>query len=252
MSRRPASADRASPDDDGSDDEAIDRRFDRYFAALRTNRDVVRCGDTFVDVPWAVKRIVACSDGLCAKAGPLRDLAGKGCCATFDVALGPGERERIAEVLPEIRALRDVGRVIDATGGWWKRQDGGESLRVRKNGACVFLSAPPGGIPRCSIHEWALSKGLDHRKLKPEICCMFPLYMVQWGDEVFVTSYGSPLMVEMDPHEEDRIESFVCINPPPGVGRPLVIEQRDEIEYRIGARRWGAMLRKLRELGHDV
>jgi hypothetical protein len=179
-------------------------------------------------------------------------MAGKSCCATFEVALGPGERKRIAAVIPKIRKMRDLGKVIDATGGWWRQSDDGDSLRTRTNGACVFLSAPPGEAPRCALHEWALTVGRDHRKVKPEICSLFPLFLVQWGDEVLVTSYGARLMVEIDPSNGEEAVQFACTSPPTGVGRPLLVEQRGEIEYRIGARRWGAMLRKLRALGHAV
>lgn len=232
------------PDDDGT--------LERLFARAKADPGVVRVGKTLVDIPATVHRRFNCSDGPCMKLGPLRTLAGKACCTTFDVPLERGERERLEQVVPEIRKLRDVGRVIDATGGWWKRQQGSEWLRTRKGGACVFLSAPPGLPPRCSIHEWALSQGIDHRTVKPEICCLFPLYLVQFGEEILITAYGSDLMKQADPDEADRIATFVCTDPPPGIGRPLLVDQADEIAYRIGARRWSAVVTKLRALGHPV
>jgi hypothetical protein len=232
------------PDDDGT--------LARLFAKAKADPRIVRVGRTLVDVPATIERRFDCSAGACLRPGPMRALAGKACCTTFDVPLGPGERARIERVLPEIRAMHDVDRAIRAAGGWRRRLEGAEWLRTRSSGACVFLAAPRGEVPRCTLHEWALANGRDHRRVKPEICCLFPLYIVQLGDEILLTAYGSDLMLEADPAEAGRIETFVCTNPPPGAGRPLLVEQAAEISYRIGPRRWARVLAKLRSLGHPV
>lgn len=233
-------------------DEEEQRMLRRLFARLRKDPTVVRCGTTYVDVPGTVERRVACGDGLCSRGLRGRALAGKTCCTTFVVPVEPKDVRRIARILPELRTIRDVGAAIDRAGGFSGREDGYVRLLTRPSGACVFLSAPPGEAPRCTIHEWAAARGLDHRAWKPETCCLFPLYLVQWGEDTFVTGYGSPWFREIEPCEAEDVKSFSCLHPPRGGGRPLLAEQEDELRYRIGSRRWGATLRKLRALGHPV
>ena len=232
-----------------SDEEA---EFRDLFRRLRKDPTVVRCGTTYVDVPGTVERRVACGDGLCWKSARGGSLTGKSCCSTFRVPVERADMRRIDRVLGEIRKIRDVGAAIDRTGRYWYEDEGAHWLATRPDESCVFLSAPPGGMPLCTIHEWAHSKGIDHRKVKPETCCLFPLYLVQWGDESFLTGYGSRWYCELEPGEADDIKTFACTRPPRGTGMPLLLEQADEIQYRIGARRWGATLRKLRALGHPL
>jgi len=224
----------------------------KLFARLRKDPGVVRCGTTYVDVAGTIRRTVACGDGLCWTAGRGRALSGKSCCTTFHVPLERRDIRRIEKVLPQVRAIRDVGAAIDRAGGFWTKDDGQVRLRERPTGACVFLSAPRGGAPLCTIHEWAAGNGVDWRSVKPETCCLFPLFLVEWSEDVFVTSYGSPWFAEIEPEEAEDLKSFACLHPPAGRGRPLLVEQADELRYRLGARRWGAMLRKLRALGHPV
>ncbi len=227
-----------------------DRLVERIFRELRTRADVVRVGSVYVDVPGAVLRRFACGDGLCMHAGRGRALFGKSCCTTFRVPIEREDVERVAKVVDDVRGVRDVGRAIDRAGGWWKVEDDQIWLLDRPDGACVFLSAPRGGRPLCTLHEWALANGRDFREVKPETCCLFPLYLLSHGDDVLVTSYGSELMRRAEPAEE--IKSFACLHPGPGQGRPAVVEQEDELRHRLGARRWDAVLRRLRALGHAV
>lgn len=226
-----------------------DRMLRRLFAKLRKDPRIVRCGTVWIDVPGTIERTVACSDGLCWQSAKGRSLAGKSCCTTFNVPIERKDVRRIAKILPELRRIRDVGAAVDRAGGFWREEGGTPWLSDRPSGACVFLSAPPGGAPLCTIHEWAVARGVDHRSVKPETCCLFPLYVVEWGRDYFVTSYGSPWWAELEPGEADEVKSFVCLHPPAGTGRPLLFEQADELRYRIGPRRWAATLRKLRSLG---
>lgn len=228
-----------------------DEMFRALFRKLRRDPTVLRCGTVYVDVPGVVERRTACGDGLCWKTAGRR-LTGRSCCTTFRVPVEKADIRRIEKVLPSVRAIRDVGAAIDRAGGFWRREDGMLWLRSRPDSACVFLSAPRGGPPLCTLHEWAATQGLDHRKVKPETCCLFPTYLVEWGDEVFITSYGSRWYEELEPEERDDLKSFACIHPPAGAGRSLLLEQADELAYRLGARRWSATLRKLRAAGHAV
>lgn len=231
--------------------------FREFFRGLRKDAGVVRCGTIYVDVAGTIDRQVACGDGLCWEssgraAANSRAITGKTCCTTFMVPVQRPEIARIRRILPEVRKIRDVGAAIDRAGGFFHEEAGSTWMNDRPNGACVFLSSAPGGPPLCSIHEWAASKGEDHRAWKPENCCLFPLYLVQWGEDTFVTSYGSERWRAIDPAEAEFVKSYACFTPPAGRGHPVLVEQEAELRFRIGARRWNATLRKLRGLGHNV
>ena len=97
-----------------------------------------------------------------------------------------------------------------------------------------------------------VKQGLNFRDYKPETCCLFPLYTLEWGDDILITSYGMPLMRECEPDEGDEIYPFACVNPPEDRGISALVEQREELEYRLGHKRWNKVLDRLRSLGHDV
>lgn len=236
--------------EDREDDD--DRQMRRLFRRLEKDAAVVRVGKVYVDVPGTVHRLVACSDGLCMRHGKGRKLAGKTCCTTFEVPVETADVERVARIVDEVRKIRDVDEAIEDAGGWWRHDADGLWLEQRPHGACVFLSAPKGGPALCTIHEWAVSKGLEYRDHKPETCCLFPLYTAEWGRKTLVTSYGSAYMLEMEPDQADQLKTFDCTHPAAGIGRPLLVEQHDELVYRFGAKRWGRVLERLRELGHPV
>ena len=59
-------------------------------------------------------------------------------------------------------------------------------------------------------------------------------------------------MKKADPDEADQIKSFDCLHPPKGQGKPVIVEQEDELRHRLGSDRWERVLTKLRKLGHAV
>jgi hypothetical protein len=236
----------------GKKEDDEDARIERIFKKLRRRKDVIRVGNVYVDVPGALERQVACSDGLCMAHGRGRKLAGKTCCTTFRVPIETEDVEKIAKIVDQVSEIRDVGKAIERAEGWWKIEEDQAWLETRPSGACVFLSAPKGDRPWCTIHEWALKNGEEFRVHKPETCCLFPLYLLENGDEVLVTSYGSDLFKKADPDEADDIRRFDCLHPPKGQGRSLLVEQDDELRYRLGEKRWQRVLKRLRKLGYAV
>ena len=230
-----------------------ERRYEEVFRSLKSNPDVVQIGYVYIDIPATIDRSVACSEGLCMSSRKFKKLKGKTCCTTFNVPLETEDVERLACIVDEVKEIRDVGKAIEKAEGWWRHDEDGLWLEDRPSGACVFLSVPPEGPPLCTIHEWALTNGLEFRDYKPETCCLFPLYLAEQENEYLVTGYGSRLMLALDEDEsEDEIENFACLCPAPGVGKPLLVEQQQELEYRLGKDRWGRVLGRLREMGHPV
>ena len=41
----------------------------------------------------------------------------------------------------------------------------------------------------------------------------------------------------IEPEEAEDRKSVACLHPPGGKGRPLLVEQEDELRHRLGARR---------------
>lgn len=233
-------------DEDERDEDDI--RIEKMFKRMRKMKTVARVGDVFVDIPGAIQRMTACSDGICMTTSRLSKLTGKTCCTTFNVPLEKDDVERVSKCVDEVRKIRDVDDAIKKADGWWYIEDDELFLEDRPSGACVFLSAPKGDRPWCTIHEWAVNNGKEFRDYKPETCCLFPLYILENDEEVLVTGYGSPLMREAEPDEADDIQEFNCLHPPKGQGTSILADQADELRYRLGADRWDGVLAKLKEM----
>lgn len=230
-----------------------DRQMRKFFRKLRQRDDVVDTEKVYVDVPGTVYRRVACTDGLCMAHGRGRALSGKTCCTTFDVPVTQDDVEQVAKVVDEVRKIRDVNRAIEKADGWWRIDDKGfPYLNERPSGACVFLSAAKGERPWCTIHEYCVGADIDFRKHKPEGCCLFPLYFVEWGGRTLVTSYGTDYMKRVEPDQADMIQRFDCLHPPKGKGRSILVDQQEELGYRLGKPRWDRVLAKLAEAGHEL
>ncbi len=114
------------------------------------------------------------------------------CCRTWNVMLGPGERETLesldwTEHAPDLAGMKPAARV---------KQPGMETrqrLRRRPDGSCVYL----GEDNQCRIHEHF---GAD---AKPLLCRLYPFGFYPVGERIGV-----------DP-------SFACKAVAEGLGRPL-------------------------------
>ncbi|MBW8826749.1 MAG: hypothetical protein JF603_10435 [Acidobacteria bacterium] len=65
-----------------------------------------------------------------------------------------------------------------------QHDDGTWTTRLHKD-ACIMLNRPdfPGG-PGCALHRAAMSRGLRHMDLKPEVCWQLPLRRIDAVDEL--------------------------------------------------------------------
>lgn len=128
------------------------------------------------------------------------------CCRTWNVMLGPGERDRI-------EGLDWTGREPDLVGATTVVEteapgsgDRIERLVRRDDGSCVFL----GDDDRCRIHTHF------GRDVKPVMCRMYPFGFSRLGDEVAVDC------------------SFACRSVSHGTGEP-VATHRDDWEALLTA-----------------
>lgn len=97
------------------------------------------------------------------------------CCRTWNVMLGPGERERLEALdwrgrVDDLADLRPAVRVRQPGAGTRER------LRRRDDGACVYLGAES----QCLIHQHF---GAEH---KPLLCRLYPFGFYPMGERVGV------------------------------------------------------------------
>ncbi|GIW79149.1 MAG: hypothetical protein KatS3mg105_0956 [Gemmatales bacterium] len=90
---------------------------------------------------------------------------------------------------------------------------GGQYTRTRVvDGTCVFLNREGRG---CLIHAYCLEQGIDYHKLKPLMCCIFPL---TFGHGALVPSY------------EINYDDLACIGPGPNLYQAV----RGDLAYYFG------------------
>jgi Fe-S-cluster containining protein len=90
---------------------------------------------------------------------------------------------------------------------------GGRYTRTAvKDGACVFLNRKGRG---CLLHTYAAAHGLDHRRLKPLVCVLFPI------------TFDDGLL---GPSGDVKDASLVCLGPGPTLYRAV----RDDLAYYFG------------------
>lgn len=135
-------------------------------------------------------------------------------CCQWGCDVNLGEQERI---LAARDALAPFVRV--PVEEWFEPEvhedpeyPGGKYVRTKRvKGACAFLSADGRG---CSLHRYALAKGVDYHAIKPMVCWLFP---VCWDQGV------------LEPSGE-LYEDLIC----KGEG-PTVYEMvRDELVHAFG------------------
>src|SRR5688500_9021065 len=105
---------------------------------------------------------------------PSPELA-QGCCsygAHFTDDADKAKVEAVAETLTADEwQFHDVGRKK----GYVQMQDGAWTTRLHKD-ACIFLNRPGFAAGAgCAFHQVAVSRGLRHLDLKPEVCWQLPL-----------------------------------------------------------------------------
>jgi len=121
--------------------------------------------------PYAID--VAALSGLAHRYDPKACSRTDCCCARYEVAIAPGELERLRSYVPlAARYLAELDPAADpfklAANGQWVIDKGKAAL-------CRFGYRTPEGITRCAIHAAALEAGRDPWTAKPRVCALWPL-----------------------------------------------------------------------------
>ena len=107
-----------------------------------------------------------------------------------------------------------------------------------------------GGVSAREITSWLECVRLVHSAL-PELS----LTQIDLSCHFAGRRFSAPLFITGmtgGTEEAGQIKEFACLHPPKGVGKSVVVEQEDELRYRLGTKRWNKVLKKLRKLGHPV
>lgn len=109
------------------------------------------------------------------------------CCSGHELELTNHDLAALEKVGPEFfAAFPQVAALAARRGGFWRYGDNFERVMAQKaNGDCLFLM--PGGAG-CSLHRFALERGLDPIDIKPYICSLFPVVAIVIEDQVVVTT----------------------------------------------------------------
>jgi hypothetical protein len=146
-------------------------------------------------------------------------------CCQYGVDVDVENVARLDARAPEIAAYTGVPRERWFTGEWTTDREfpGGSQTRTRvEDGACVFRNRQGRG---CTIHSFALDRGIDYHELKPMVSVLFP-----------VTFDGGLL----HPSNEIADRSLQCIDDGPSLYQGV----RGEIGWYFGA----ALVAELDEL----
>jgi Fe-S-cluster containining protein len=142
------------------------------------------------------------------------------CTFCHDACCAPGA-DVDAENVARLRVQPGLAEVVGVGPEGWFRPGfaedgefpGGRYTRTAvKGGSCVFLNRKGRG---CLIHAYAAAHGLDHRRLKPLVCNLFPI------------TFEAGLL---EPSREVTDGSLVCVGPGPTLYRAV----RDDLAYYFG------------------
>lgn len=154
------------------------------------------------------------------------------CCADLIVEVTPSESEAISAATSEVRshlAPRDRRWAGDVP--TWV--DGGEL--TRPSGRCVFAHAGDDGL-RCALHEVEDATGRPRGALKPLPCRLFPLVVVDLGEQRrFLTAVHTRTAKRLG-HPSAR--RFPCLRDPNQ--SPLFEGCSDILQELFGPRAWRA------------
>ncbi|MGA2447180.1 MAG: hypothetical protein ABTD50_00735 [Polyangiaceae bacterium] len=137
-------------------------------------------------------------------------------CCQYGADIDGNNVARLDAVSSDLERYTGVSPDRRFTGEWNDDIEfpGGRQTRTRvEGGACVFRSLTARG---CSIHSFAIARGIDYHELKPIVCILFPVTF----------DYG---LLHCSNEVEDR--SLQCY----GEGPTVYEGVRSEIEWYFGA-----------------
>jgi hypothetical protein len=162
---------------------------DKFVAFLRQTGRAVEIDNVVVDSQELFARHFTCDTTTCDPT--LRGRAMRSCCCELTVDLTWDEARRIEEHLPDIRAVMEEaaqapGLAVLDRGAFHVMADDFSPQLAKHRWGCVFAYREEGRSFRCAVHAAALRLGLPITALKPNICSLWPLALIEYQTGQYV------------------------------------------------------------------
>jgi Fe-S-cluster containining protein len=139
----------------------------------------------------------------------------RSCCCELTVDLTWDEVRRIEAHLPRIREVMEgaeqaPGLEVLDEGRFYEVAEGFTPQLAKHRWGCVFAHREQGQAFRCAVHAAALRHGLPVTSVKPNICSMWPLILIEYQTGQYVlsaiTDETGPLL-----EDEERHARYACL-----------------------------------------
>jgi hypothetical protein len=176
---------------DHTDTDIIDRYKD--YLLEDEDRHIWLSKTVLIDVDQVVMKRFACDTRLCIKHKKSGGAKPKySCCWDLEVQLLPSEIPMVERHLDAV--FEDNPRTRRAVGeeGFWEYdEEWWKILRKKEDESCVFLThSDELGRQVCALHATSLKRGIPLEEIKPLICRMFPLFLLETDDINIITFYS--------------------------------------------------------------
>ncbi len=206
-------------------------------------------GKVLIDVDQVVRMKFACDTHLCLKHSknpekPHRFKSRHSCCVDLEVQLLPTEVEMIERHLPAVMAGHaDVAKHVRRHGFWTHDREWSKIIQKKRDGSCAFLTYHPGLRQQvCSLHATALRDGIPLPAIKPLICRMFPVFLLESSEgQHIITCYSEkthPLLFE---EEYTRMN---CLHANDRATEPVFRALRNGLTALLGEEGYGLLCRE--------
>lgn len=186
---------------------------DKFVEYLRQTGRALQLDNVVVDRQELFRRHFTCDTTTCDP--KLRGRAMRSCCCELTVDLTWDEVRRVEAHLPQIREVMAEAEqapgleVLDA-GNFYQMAEGFTPQLAKHRWGCVFAYREQGQAFRCAVHAAALRHGLPVTSVKPNICSMWPLILIEYQTGQYVvsaiTDETGPLL-----EDEEKHSHYACL-----------------------------------------
>jgi hypothetical protein len=173
----------------------------------------------------------------------------QGCCSYGAHFTDEADQRKIEEIAATLTDDEWQFRSVGRKKGFTQLQDGATTTRIHED-ACIFLNRP--GFPAgagCAFHQVAVTRGLRHLDLKPEVCWQLPLRRIDSTDDVGHVTTTLREWKRRDWSQGGFEFAWWCTDAPePFVGdRTVLSSMAEEIVEMIGQRPYDLLLAAVAE-----
>ena len=221
-----------------------------YVASKRARGHLEKVGTVWVDVTTVVDKPFTCDSTVCSPG--TRKRGHQSCCAELTAEITPKEVKRLQ---PHFAAISQFLAARDPS---WAKVKSTKAARMlddcithdddnkfqlnlaKREKRCTFSFVDERGAILCGIHGYALENNLDVHEVKPNLCFIFPMVVVDLMDDSFLLSVldeENGQLLGFSSHKE-----LACLHGSKTFGQldlqtpPFYDSQRSTLVHMFGAR----------------